>query len=90
MSERTAQRFVSVAEAYGGKSASLADLGAEAIYELAAPSTPDEVRDAVEVRAAAGEKVSVAEVRRLKRELAETLRASETRARSRSIGRYRL
>jgi hypothetical protein len=41
-----------------GKFASLASLNLEAMYELAAPSTPEEVRNEVERRVAAGELVN--------------------------------
>jgi hypothetical protein len=39
---------MSVAEVYGGKYDSLSHLKPEALYELAAPSTPEEVRTEVE------------------------------------------
>lgn len=48
MSERSARRIMSVADRFAGKTASLADLKPEALYELAAPSTPPEVRADVE------------------------------------------
>ncbi|HEU4805425.1 MAG TPA: DUF3102 domain-containing protein, partial [Nitrobacter sp.] len=50
MSGRAANRFMNVADAYGGKSDRLADLGLEAMYELAAPSTSPEVQAEVERR----------------------------------------
>jgi len=46
---------MNVATAYGGKPARLADLKLEALYELAAPSSPHEVREEIERRIAAGE-----------------------------------
>lgn len=66
MAERTARNFMSVSERYGSKSAMVADLPVSALYELAAPSTPEPVREEVERRAADGERVSADEVRKLK------------------------
>ncbi len=68
MSERSALRFMQVATRFSAKSARLADLRPEALYELAAPSTPDEVIAAVEAKVAAGELVTAAEVKRLRDE----------------------
>lgn len=55
---RTANRFISVAKNF--KSANLADLpiAPSALYELAAPSTPEEVRQEVVKRAQRGEKIT--------------------------------
>lgn len=71
MADRTARRFMQVAEVYGGKSDIMANLPPTALYELAAPSMPEPVRQIVEQKAEAGESVSVEEVKRLKRELAD-------------------
>ncbi len=71
MSNPTASRFMNVAEQFGGKSFSVKDLTPTALYELAAPSTSPEVREEVEQRAADGEDVSAAEIRRLKKQLTE-------------------
>ena len=71
MSESAAGRFMKVATVYGGKSVNLTNLTPSVLYELAAPSTPEPVRQIVEQKAAANESVSVEEVKRLKRELAE-------------------
>lgn len=68
MAERTARNFMRVAEVYGGKSASLADLGKEALYELAAPSTPQPIRDEVEALLVDGRKVTAADIRKMKAE----------------------
>jgi len=59
--ERTARNFMSVAERFG-KSARVADLTIDptAAYLLAAPSTPDEARQAAVERAEAGEHVTTA------------------------------
>lgn len=48
MSNVTASRFMNVARVYGDKSFSLKDMTSEALYELAAPKTPLEVREEVE------------------------------------------
>ena len=61
-SERTAQNYMAVAE----QSAKFADLDVpvSALYLLAAPSTPDEVIDAVAERTEAGEKLSLEDVKK--------------------------
>lgn len=58
-SERMAQNFMSVAERF--KSAKIADLPIQpsAAYFLAAPSVPDEARQAALEKAAAGEEINV-------------------------------
>ena len=76
MGEQSARRFMQVGEVYG-KSNIMLDLPATALYELAAPSTPQDVRHRVEARAEAGEHVSVAEIQRLKREAAEAAKRAE-------------
>lgn len=48
MSDRTAQKFMAVAKSYGAKSELYSHLDASALYELAAPKTPLEVREEVE------------------------------------------
>jgi len=54
MSEATAKRMMSVARMFAGKSITLSDLNASALYEPAAQSTPPEVQAEVERRIAAG------------------------------------
>jgi hypothetical protein len=64
--ERTAQRFMQVAQVFGAANPSgQTDLmiPAEALYLLSAPSTPKEVRDSIVERASKGEKIKVAEVK---------------------------
>ncbi len=68
MSDRSAFRFMLVADRYAGKSNSVLLLKPDALYALAAPSTPEDVRAAVEERIAAGELVTAAEVKRLRDE----------------------
>lgn len=48
MSRHTANRFMNVAEVYGSKSSSVQHLDSTALYELAAPKTPIEVREEIE------------------------------------------
>ncbi|MEE2952248.1 MAG: hypothetical protein VYD57_13510 [Pseudomonadota bacterium] len=55
MSEDSARRFMNVAKVYGDKSRNVQDLTASALYELAAPKTPNEVREEVEKMIATGE-----------------------------------
>ena len=65
LSERMAQRFVSVSERLGVKSDKLSVLPPSTLYLLAAPSTPDEAIQAVERRLEAGECIRVAMVREM-------------------------
>ena len=68
-SEDTAERFIRVHEFIEGLSNSASvrnlvlTLPVSSVYLLAAPSTPDEARDAIIERAEAGETVSVADVK---------------------------
>jgi hypothetical protein len=71
MTEKTAERFMSVAERFGDKFDSVSTLGLTALYELAAPSTPEEVRSEVEARVASGQSVTTAEVKELKSKIRE-------------------
>lgn len=74
---------MSVARRFG-KSATVADLSPRILYELAAPSTSDEVAAKIEAKAEAGVKVSLEEVKALKRAAA----VAETDLRSiRAFGR---
>ena len=57
MSDKTAQKMMQVARVYGGKSELSSHLDPTALYELAAPKTPIEVREEVERMLAAGEVV---------------------------------
>ncbi|MCJ2016944.1 DUF3102 domain-containing protein [Methylobacterium sp. E-065] len=45
MADRTALRFMQAAEAFAGKSATVADLPATVLYALASPSTPEPIRE---------------------------------------------
>lgn len=64
MTDRSALSFVRVAQLYGDKSEIISDLPPTVLYALAAPSTPEEVREKVEKDVADGKQVTVAEVRR--------------------------
>ena len=70
MAERTARNFISVAERFGAKSATVADLSPTVLYALAAPSTPDAVVEEVMDRAAAGEPITRDDVKALKEQWA--------------------
>jgi hypothetical protein len=51
MSERSAQRFMSVYQTYGAKSDTVSLLSDTALYLLSGPTVPDEAREQVEVEA---------------------------------------
>jgi hypothetical protein len=69
MTEMTAQRFMQVADRFGGKTNKLLDFKPSVLYLLAAPSTPDEVvKKAIDV-ADAGNTVTNADVKRWKDEI---------------------
>lgn len=72
MSRATAYNFIRVAKKFGGdKRPIIAHLPKLALYELASPSTPEEVRAEVERRIIAGELVSGEDVRTLKAQFRE-------------------
>jgi hypothetical protein len=54
--------FMQAAENLGDRFATTANIGPSALYALAAPSTPEEVRQEIEARAVAGEKITVADL----------------------------
>lgn len=69
MGDQSARRFMHVAEKYAGANPTdLLDLSADALYALAAPSTPQEVRDEVERMLIDGVTVTAADVKRMKAE----------------------
>jgi hypothetical protein len=79
-SERQAQRFVAVYESFG-KSDNVTDLGAvdvSALYLLAAPSTPEPVRETALEKAAAGERVTHKAVKALLEEECDQADATAT------------
>jgi phage N-6-adenine-methyltransferase len=68
-SERTAQRYMSVAQAFKTDTVSvLANAEAKALYLLAAPSTPEIVRDEAVQRAETGEQLTYSAVREMVQE----------------------
>jgi Protein of unknown function (DUF3102) len=70
--QRTAQRFMNVHElAAKNDNLSFSELPVSALYLLAAPSTPEPVRDEILERAEAGKKMSVSEVKRVIKEATE-------------------
>ncbi len=79
MHQTTASRFMQVAEVYGSKVSTMLNVPATALYELAAPKTPAEVREEVERLIAAGEIVTKATVEELRAKLAGTEQAKAGR-----------
>jgi len=63
--EMTATRFINVHEMSKSENFSDFDIPVSGLYLLAAPSTPEEVREAVIERAEAGEAMPVAEIERM-------------------------
>ena len=74
--QQTANNFISVASRFGSNS-QLLGISPTALYELAAPSTPEEVINQVTEKAQAGESVSVAEVKALKQQVKEEQQAKQ-------------
>ena len=66
-SHMTAYRFIQVHEQFGSNNLLQADIAPSALYLLAAPSTPEPVRQEFIERAQAGESVGYSEVRDLKK-----------------------
>ena len=66
---RTASRFMSVAQQFSNKkdNLSFSNFAPSALYQLAAPSTADEVREEAIKRAEAGEKITHKKVKKLKK-----------------------
>ena len=79
MSESSAQRFMQVADAFGGKSVTVTDLNPSALYALAAPAA-EPIREAAVARIAAGEVLSKADVDRMRREHADETAALQRAA----------
>ncbi|MEM9450394.1 MAG: DUF3102 domain-containing protein [Cyanobacteria bacterium P01_E01_bin.6] len=82
MSQSTASRFMTVAEAFEGKLPTVGNLTPTVLYELAAPSTPEPVRQQMLEKAESGEKVSVKEVQEWRQKTKE-LEKREKEARQR-------
>jgi uncharacterized FlaG/YvyC family protein len=69
MGRTTAWKFMAVADAYGAKVHQVNKLDPSALYELAAPKTPIEVREEIEKMIEAGEVVTKATVAKLTAEI---------------------
>lgn len=69
MGQSSADRFMQVAKVYGDKIPTVGNLPPTALYALAAPKTPIEVREEVEKMIEAGEVVSAATVKELRDKL---------------------
>ncbi len=66
----TATKFMQVADRFAGTNYSHLDIAPSALYDLAAPSTPQAARDEVLERAAAGESISHATAKAIKQKYA--------------------
>lgn len=77
MSQSAAYKFMNVAKVYGDKVVTVTSMDPSALYELAAPKTPLEVREEVEKMIEAGEVVTKAEVARLKAEFEAAKRGKD-------------
>ena len=71
----TARRYISVYERFGGNGARVHGLSAQALYALAAPSTPEEAIEEVAALQAAGEPVTTAAVKEVVRKRKTTATA---------------
>ena len=79
MSLSSATKIMQVGERFGNsKSVNITDLKPTALYMLAAPSMPDEVRTEIIERVENGETVDLKEIQRLKREAIETAQKLES------------
>jgi hypothetical protein len=81
ISQKTAERYMQVAHYFTTDAKidfmTIIDVDMNTLYELAAPSTPEEVRSAVEDRLRTGDEVTAEEVRELKRKAKERAKAAE-------------
>ncbi len=87
--DRMAQNFMAVAESFGPKTEIIADLAIQptAAYLLAAPSAPNEARQAALERAEAGEQITTAVAREI---LAETRKKRPKRKKAVPAGKLGL
>lgn len=95
--ERTAQNYMSVAERFGSNAKCLSHLPLATVYKLAAPTTPDELRDEIVGKLESGEPVKPSDIadelievsRAVQRERAEArkLAKKSPEARARAIAR---
>jgi hypothetical protein len=86
--ERTAQNFMAVAQAFGPKNEMISDLTIQptAAYLLAAPSAPDEAREVAIERAEAGEQITAAVAREILAETRKKGRRKERRVPADKLG----
>lgn len=85
MSEDMANRYMQAARVYGSNTANLRNFSPSVLYELAAPSTPQAVREYVEELIVDGQKVTAADVKRLKAEAKAADELAEARAKLESL-----
>jgi len=96
--ERTAQNFMSVAEKFGTNAKCVSYLPLATVYRLAAPSTPDEVREKIVARVEGGETVEADEIaaeitaarREVQREREEAKKSPEAKRRAESLRKRNL
>lgn len=72
LSDQTARRFIHVSEALGERIDDIKNLSLSCVYLLAAPSTPNNVRDAVLQKVQDGEKVTLATIHELRQQAGES------------------
>jgi hypothetical protein len=86
--ERTARNFMAVAEAFGPKTEIISDLqiAPTAAYLLAAPSAPDEAREAAVERAESGERITAKVAKEILAEERRKPARRRTRASAEKLG----
>lgn len=70
MSQATANNFIQVAKRFGDKLSKIDNFNSTILYQLAAPSTPDEVVEKAVEKAEQGEPLTLKEIKELKSQLA--------------------
>ncbi len=68
MSDQSARNYMNAADAFGSKSKTVLDLPPTVVYALAAPSTPEPVRQSVFAKYEAGERIEASAVKIMVRE----------------------
>jgi hypothetical protein len=86
--DRTAQNFMTVAQAFGPKTEMISDLTIQptAAYLLAAPSAPDQARKQAIERAEAGEEITTAVAKRILADTRKRGRRKERRIPANKLG----
>lgn len=90
MTQKTAVRFMQVAERFSGKYDIMSYFNPTILYQLAAPSTPDEVVEKVIEKAEDGESVTTAEVKELKAQVIAAKKENQKLFRDFSLQREKL